>query len=165
MSLTSTLALKLTCSHCKKILKNSIALPCMCESICKSHLDEMTDHHVKCTLCLKNLPLENVTFKSNKLVNDLIEKEVYMSDEAKELKHSLSKSFSLIHGLNEKFSDESQRGGLVLKVFNHFQDIKRKIDLQREELKEKIDQIALGMIDRTKEMEFNCMKSLSDTLK
>jgi hypothetical protein len=36
---------------------------------------------------------------------------------------------------------------------NHFQEIRRKIDVQREELKDQIDKIALTMIDEIKEME------------
>jgi hypothetical protein len=36
---------------------------------------------------------------------------------------------------------------------NHFQEIRRKLDLQREELKEKIDKIYFAMIDETKEKE------------
>ncbi len=36
---------------------------------------------------------------------------------------------------------------------NHFQKIRRKLDLQREELKEKIDKIYFEMIDETKEKE------------
>ena len=34
---------------------------------------------------------------------------------------------------------------------NHFQEIRRKLELQREELKEKIDKIYFEMIDKTKE--------------
>jgi hypothetical protein len=36
---------------------------------------------------------------------------------------------------------------------NHFQEIRRKLDLQREELKEKIGKIYFEMIDQTKEKE------------
>ena len=36
---------------------------------------------------------------------------------------------------------------------NHFQEIRRKLELQREELKEKIDKIYFEMIDKTKEKE------------
>ncbi len=38
-------------------------------------------------------------------------------------------------------------------VFNHFQEIRFQIDERREELKKKIDDIALAMIDKAKEFE------------
>ncbi len=40
-----------------------------------------------------------------------------------------------------------------MNIFNHFADIRRKIDVQREELKQKIDSISMAMIDQTKVME------------
>ncbi len=40
-----------------------------------------------------------------------------------------------------------------LDCYNHFQEIRRKIDIQRVELKDKIDQIALKMIDELKAIE------------
>ena len=38
-------------------------------------------------------------------------------------------------------------------MFDHFQEIRFKIDEQREELKKRIDDIALAMIDQTKKSE------------
>jgi hypothetical protein len=45
---------------------------------------------------------------------------------------------------------------------NHFQEIRRQIDLHRERLIEKIEKIYMEMINRTKECEASYMKSLND---
>ncbi len=37
--------------------------------------------------------------------------------------------------------------------YNHFQEIRRKIDIQREELKDQIDKISFKMIDELKSIE------------
>ena len=37
--------------------------------------------------------------------------------------------------------------------YNHFQEIRRKIEVQREELKDQIDKISLAMIDELKAIE------------
>ncbi len=47
-----------------------------------------------------------------------------------------------------------------LNASNNFQEIRRKIDLQWEELKNDIDKFALVMIDQTKEFELLFMKQL-----
>jgi hypothetical protein len=40
-----------------------------------------------------------------------------------------------------------------LDCYNHFQEIRRKIDIQREELKDQIDKISFKMIDELKSIE------------
>jgi hypothetical protein len=47
-------------------------------------------------------------------------------------------------------------------VFDHFQEIRFKIDEQREELKKRIDDIALAMIDQTKKSENVYLKELKE---
>jgi uncharacterized coiled-coil protein SlyX len=47
---------------------------------------------------------------------------------------------------------------------NHFQEIRRQIDLHREKLIEKIDNIYMGMINRTKAVESSFMKCLNEKL-
>ena len=63
-------------------------------------------------------------------------------------------------GLRLNDEHEDNKKVFTLKCFEHFQEIRRKIDLQREELKNEIDKVALAMIDRTKEFEVSFMKRL-----
>ena len=53
---------------------------------------------------------------------------------------------------------------IVLDVHNHFQEIRFKLDEHREELKQKIDDIYMEMIDKTKTFESAYLKSLEDQL-
>jgi hypothetical protein len=46
-----------------------------------------------------------------------------------------------------------ERQGVNTSVFNRFQEIRFQIDEQRKEFKEKVDDIALAMIDETKKYE------------
>jgi hypothetical protein len=57
-------------------------------------------------------------------------------------------NFSL---LNEQLQES--KNIFELDCYNHFQEIRRKIDVQREELKDQIDKIALAMIDELKAIE------------
>ena len=53
-------------------------------------------------------------------------------------------------------------GNFELTVHERFVEIRRKIDTQREELKKKIDDIALEMIDQTKERENTLISNLKE---
>jgi hypothetical protein len=47
-------------------------------------------------------------------------------------------------------------------VFDHFQEIRFQVDEHRERLKEKIDEIALAMIDKIKKCEETLSKNLKE---
>jgi hypothetical protein len=53
---------------------------------------------------------------------------------------------------------------LDLDVHNHFQEIRFKLDEHREELKQKIDDIYMEMIEKSKEFEATYLKILEDNL-
>ena len=53
--------------------------------------------------------------------------------------------------MNEQLQDD--KNSFDLDCHNHFQEIRRKIDVQREELKDQIDRIALAMIVEIKAVE------------
>jgi hypothetical protein len=96
-------------------------------------------------------PIDTLEYKSNKIVKVLLEKEAHLCDEEivieKASKDSLVEFYQLLDELRQ------DKTSLNVDIHDHFQEIRRNIDLQREELKEKIDKVALTMIDQTKEME------------
>ena len=57
------------------------------------------------------------------------------------------------------------KDALDLDCHNHFQKVRRKIDMHREKLKEKIYQVYIEMIDRTKEFETSYLKNFNENLK
>ena len=84
-----------------------------------------------------------------------------MSDDEKTLKASLEEAIKVFFQLLNQF--EEKRNVSLMEGFNHFQEIRRKIDLQREELKDKIDKIYFALIDQTKAIEAS-YKSLYETV-
>jgi hypothetical protein len=148
------LKLDFECSCCNKILKNPIQLPCLCDTICAEHLKDsnvLKEKSIKCNRCQEVFPLNESEFKSNRIVQNLLAKEIYLSGGEKKLKKSLETRLKLFYNLAEQL--EQDENVAQMESHNHFQEIRRKLDLQREELKEKIDKIYFEMIDETKEKE------------
>jgi len=54
---------------------------------------------------------------------------------------------------------------LDLECHNHFQEVRRQLDMHREKLKERVDDIYMEMIEKTKEFEASHLKSLKEKLK
>ena len=65
--------------------------------------------------------------------------------------------------MNEEFI--SSKNGLDLNCHNHFQEIRFQLDQHREELKEKIDNIYMEMIEKTKAYEASYLNGFKDDLK
>ena len=147
-----TLKLELICNICKHILEDPISLPCL-SAVCSKHL---SDGSIRCLECEKEFDVPQNGFPPNKIVSNILANELYLSDAEKTVKHAIQELIDqleqLQEDLKEKHSDLEQRS------FDHFTEIRRQIDLQREQLKAKIDEIALKLIDETNEKE-NAYKS------
>ncbi len=66
----------------------------------------------------------------------------------------------IIEDANNLLKDfQSNQFNFEFNIHEHFVEMRRKIDYQREELKNKIDEIALNMIDQTKEKEKSLIAS------
>jgi hypothetical protein len=144
---------ELTCSYCLKIYRKPVILLCN-HSLCEEHLKDIDVLKVKtiqCNTCKQEIGLDENEFKTNEIVKNLIEKDMHLTEAEKNLKQFIEKSFNEGIRLNEEL--ENNKRIFTLKCFEHFQEIRRKIDLQREELKDEIDKIALAMIAQTKEFE------------
>ena len=142
------------CSFCSKIYKNPFILPCD-DMLCEEHLKEASvrkNNSITCKTCQIEFEVkDNKMIRPSKVLQKLIENERYLSDEEKSLKRQLEQALRDFLDLNEQLQDA--KNSFDLDCHNHFQEIRRKIDVQREELKDQIDKIALAMIEQTKEME------------
>ena len=154
----------LACSYCSKIFKDPIELPCS-HNLCKGHLAEKNiaqQNKIKCGECKKDFQIKDNDFKSTTLVNKLLDEHVYLSDEGVSLKKQIEESIRKFFQLYEEFTlNKTNRD---LDVHNNFQEIRRNIDLHREKLKEKIDDIYMEMIEKTKKFEAIYLKSLEAQL-
>ena len=76
------------------------------------------------------------------------------------------KSYDIQNQIFFKLQDEftKNKNALNSVCFNRFQEIRFKIDQRREELKQKIDEISLEMIDQVKEFEASYLKSFNSNI-
>ena len=148
----STSKSQLICNICKLVLKKPVTLPCS-DVICGEHLhdDSVENDMIKCLKCDKNFDVPRSGFPSNEKMENILTNEQHLIYEEKAIKDAIQE---LIHKL------EKLQNGLKLKQkdmevtsFDHFTEIRRQIDIQREELKQKIDEIALKLIDQANERE------------
>jgi hypothetical protein len=154
----------LTCAYCSKLLKDPIELPCK-HSLCRIHMVEKCvaqKNKIKCGECKQDFRIKNNDFKLNHLVKKLLDDHVYLSDEEFALKKQIEDSIRKLHQMYEQFTLDKPT--LDLNVHNHFQEIRFKLDEHREQLKAKIDDIYMEMIDKTKYFEAANLKSLEDNL-
>jgi hypothetical protein len=137
----------LTCSYCSKIFKDPIELPCK-HNLCKGHLIEKSvikQNRIKCVKCKQSFKVRDNDFKLNSLVKKLLDDHDFLSDEEFELKKQIEDSIRTFFQMYEQFTLDKTT--LDLDVHNHFTEIRFKLDEHREDLKEKIDDICLEMIE------------------
>jgi hypothetical protein len=153
---------QLTCSNCSRIFRDPILLPCA-DSICRQHLkwkEVLKQNRIKCTKCNEEFGVKDNDFKSNEALSQSIESQSYLNQEEKILKQGLEASIRKFFEFYDEFAQNKAK--LDLDVFNHFQEMRFKIDEQREELKKIIDDIALAMIDETNKHQEKYLNSLKE---
>ena len=95
----------------------------------------------------------------NYIVKNLIDDEDFLSLEEKCLREEIEESYASLDELNEHFQQLQETfQTFELEFHEHFQEIRRQIDIRREEVKinsinNKIEDVCLSMIDRTKVFE------------
>jgi hypothetical protein len=97
-------------------------------------------------------------FKSNNQLKNSIESHSHLSDEELRLKQDLEVSIKQFFAFYDEFIQNRNKG--ESDVFDHFQEMRFQVDEHREELKKRIDDIALEMIDKIKKHEEAYLKSL-----
>jgi hypothetical protein len=148
----------LTCSYCSKLYKDPIELPCT-HNLCKEHLVE---NKIECAECKQHFETKDNDFKLNNLVKKLLDEHVHLSNEEVSLKKQIEDSIRTLFQMYEQFTFNTPT--LDLDVHQHFTEIRRNIDLHREKLKQKIDDIYMEIIEKTKNFEATYLKSLEDKL-
>ena len=150
------------CAFCSKMYKNPFLLPCD-HTLCEEHLNEENvrkNNSITCKTCQKEFEVkDNQMIRPNETMQKLIENENYFSDDEKSLKNQLEQSLRDFLDLHEQFHEV--KNSIDSNCGNHFQEIRRKIDVQREELKDQIDKIYIYMVDQLKELEQKYSNSLN----
>ena len=153
----------LTCSYCAKILKNPIELPCD-DLICQEHLKEkevVQTNKIKCATCKQEFHVKDNDFRTNKLAKKQIDDKIYLNEKELALRKKIEESIKKIHQMYEEFIELNPtiiKNKLDSDCFEHFHEIRFQIDQHREELKKKIDDIYMEMIEETKKVEATYLK-------
>jgi hypothetical protein len=131
---------KYICSICQKITKLAVRLPCDCQSVCREHIDQLLklkDNESKiivCSICDKTHEILK-TLESDQLLNNEIATDLHLSNHDKSkkilLEEILDKVQNQIDDLTLKMNEFS------LEQANHFENIRREIDIRRETIIEK----------------------------
>ncbi len=154
----------LLCGICKKIFKEPIFLPCHC-TVCKEHVEEFTNKSkmIKCNHCDEEFDVPSNGFKENSRLKLIIEKNAHLSEEEKDLKNNIESNYvEYQRVLKELKLKEAEFKSIS---FDHFAEIRRNIDLRRETLKQRIDNIAEEMIEKAKKLEESYKKDVELTNK
>ena len=154
----------LICSYCSKLFKDPIELPCD-DCICQEHLFEnnvLKANKIQCVKCKQEFEVNGINFKINKFAKQMLDEQKYFSDEEISLRQKIDESIRVFYQMYEDFILGKTK--LDLDCHNHFQEVRFQLDEHREKLKEKIDDIYMEMIEKTKEFEASYLKSLSEKL-
>ena len=144
---------ELICRICQLVLNNSpISLPCS-HDVCSKHLRDGTvkQGSIRCAECYQKFDVPCKGFPANKIASDILEKELHLSDEEKTIKISIQETIQQLERL--QFDLKQKHSDLERISVDHFSEVRRQIDFQREELKRKIDEIALKLLEQVNEKE------------
>jgi WD40 repeat protein len=139
---------KCKCLFCNKILANPVRLPCNI-LVCEDHTKNLVNNIFKCKSCLENHKVPSNGFIQDVDLKRKIDSDIHLTTSEREHKFSLNslfeKMFELFDDFNLKFNE--------FEYFNHehFAEIERQIEIRRERLKIKIDEISEEMLNKAKE--------------
>ena len=145
--LYGTLKKFVTCSICNKIFFQPIELPCL-NSICQKHLIDFINKN--CDFCNQTHQLSiGDEFKTNENISQTIEADLHLSENEKQLKKEIEQLFTEIKSVSSDFMERNAQ--LETYCYDHFISMINGIDLQREELKKRIDEINEHLVNKVKE--------------
>jgi chromosome segregation ATPase len=140
---------KLECKYCNEIYKQPITLVCCGNVICKQHVQELlsksSSNKFTCPLCYQENTNQN--FNVNTLLQELLEIEL----------HEFKLNPKYVKTLNNLEVDIKNLESILKEpqsyIYEEINELKRKVDLNREELKSQIDKLADGFIEQLKSYE------------
>ena len=135
----------LTCQYCNQIFKHPIILNCCGENICKHHVDEMVSNKFLCPLCKEENT--NQTFKANKIIEKLIKRELHAFELDPKYETVLSSLRIEIEKIAAILKDPENY------IYEEISELKRQVDLDRERLKIRIDELANDLIQQLESYE------------
>ena len=148
------------CDLCHQVLVNPISFPCG-SNVCKDHLDKLMKNVSKeksffqCEICQEEHFIPKSGFKANKMVQNGLEiqfntlKLTPIFDECKTVLKTAHERVAEIETL-EKNSEGY--------IYEYYEEIKRQVDIRREDLKVKIDKYSDEVIQSIEGTQVNYIK-------
>jgi hypothetical protein len=156
----------LNCKHCQKLLNGSpVVLSCCDATICSEHIqykevkvnETKTIQVFECELCQCSHNMKNKRFAINKVVEGLLKIEfdkISLGDAYIKVTKEIENLESSLYKLNGLIQDPKNY------VYEYVSGVKRDVDLRKEKLKEKIDQICEEMIAKLENYQSECYKNI-----
>ena len=144
---------KFICNICKLVLSSKpISLPCS-SIVCNEHLQDGTakDGLIRCLKCDQEFVVPQNGFPLHEMTSNMLKNDEHLNNVEKTLKQAIQELTLKLDQLLDEF--KRKHSDLERKSFDHFSEIRRQINIQREELKVKIDEIAVKLIGQVNEKE------------
>ena len=153
---------ELVCNICKLFLIDPISLPCYCV-ICNKHTydENVSNGRITCNTCQREHEIPAHGFSTSKMAKSILASDLHLSNEEKSLKNATTYMINELSRLQEVLIGKKVAFELIAYDFS---EVRRKIELQRETLKNKIDRISLRMIELTREKENVYKQKLTEIL-
>ncbi len=153
------------CELCLKTLVDPVTIPCG-SNVCKRHIDDVlekitkddnskNDNFLQCVLCYKDHPITKEGFEINKRLRDGLEIEfntLKLTPIFDECKVEIQKAKQKVVEI-EKLEKNSENN-----IYEYFEDIKRQVDIRREDMKTKIDAYSNEIIHSIEDTQSNYIK-------
>lgn len=147
------------CKSCDEVISQPVILYCG-HSICKYHVDVAVLENqklIKCDICDESFDIPIKGFVRNRALESLMEVDIDELDLGEEYNSAFDKCNyfgDFLEQLSPIKNDPETRIHAVLS------DLRNKVDLRREELKQEIDRKALETIEQLNQFEKDCKASI-----
>ena len=148
------------CEQCSQLLVDPVTLPCG-SSVCKSHLDELIEKTTKetskfeCELCKEKHYIPENGFAINKRFQSALDiklNTLKLNPVYNECKKEINLAENSIEKIENLLKDPEHF------IFEYFEELKRQVDLRRENLKLKLDNCSDEIIKSIEITKENCIK-------
>jgi len=148
------------CDLCHQVLVDPISFPCG-NNVCKSHFDELLKNTSKeksffqCEICQEEHYIPKSGFKIDKRLQNGLEIQLNtlkLTPIFDECKTEISKAHVKVAQIETLEKDSEGY------IYEYFEDIKRKVDIRREDLKMKIDKYSDEVIQSIERTQLNYIK-------
>jgi hypothetical protein len=146
----------LTCDKCKRFYLEPVILPCK-KNICKSHVfqESNNDNNIyKCDFCKDDHHVPKNGFILNETANEILKLNLHLKDKAKEAYDLIDEFDEILNDLISLSKDPENF------IYEYISFTRNKIDLKRERLVLKINNISDELLHQLKVFEEKCKLNL-----